>query len=281
MRKTYLQSFRVGLSLIAGWLAVHSATAKDQAFRFKKPDAQSVALVGEFNGWKAQPMSKSGDGTWTTNVSVAPGTYGYKFLVNGADWTFDPENSNRKKVDGIENSAIEVKESAGVTATPAIMAAPKPPGNPSANHQPFDFNFLAERKRFEFDRSGNEHTVTTREKWGYKVTIENKMFRSVTGLEIQYREFKLDDALRGVSTLVGIGGSNALPALETGQKFTFETTPVEVERLELRPGWSYNDGAKAKVKDALAGVWIRVLNGGEVVFEWQSPSDLKSHTKWE
>ena len=262
-------------------MVAEPTSAKDQLFRFKKPDAQSVGLAGEFNGWKAQPMSKGGDGTWTVAVSLPPGTYGYKFLVNGTDWIFDPENQDRKKVDGIENSAIEVTDGNSASPTPGSIATPKPGPSAAVARPSFDFNVLAERKRFEFDRSGNEHTVTTKEKWGYKVTIENKNFKTIANLEIQYREFKFDDALRGSSNIVGIGGSTAMPTLETGQKFVFETTPVEVERLDLKTGWAYYDGAKAKVKDALAGLWIRVLGGGEVVFEWQTSSDLKTKTKWE
>jgi hypothetical protein len=30
-------------------------------------------------------------------------------LVNGTEWVFDPENSAKKIVDGIENSAVEIK----------------------------------------------------------------------------------------------------------------------------------------------------------------------------
>jgi hypothetical protein len=95
-----------------------SAFAKDVEFRLEKSDAQSVELMGEFNNWKAQPMTKQSDGTWTITVSLPPGTHGYKFLVNGTDWYFDPNNSNRKKVDGVENSAIEIAaDSAPATRT--------------------------------------------------------------------------------------------------------------------------------------------------------------------
>ena len=258
-----------------------NAFAKDQVFRIKKPEAQSVGLAGEFNGWKAQAMSKGGDGAWSVTMQLSPGSYGYKFLVNGSDWIFDPENPNRKTVDGVENSAVEVSSGSNATATPASAAVARTPPPVNADHQTFDFNILAERKRFEFERSGNAHTVTTKEKWGYKVTIENKTFKPMSGLELQYREFKFDDVLRGATTIIGISGSVGLPPLETGQKFTFETTPVEVERLDLRPGWSYDDGAKAKVKDAMAGVWIRILSGSQIVFEWQTPTDLKTKAKWE
>lgn len=269
----WIPRFLIVLSLLL--LSARLSQAKDQLFRFKESDAQSVGLVGEFNGWKPTPMKKDGDGSWTASVSLPPGTYGYKFLVNGTDWTFDPENSNRKKVDGIVNSAIEVT-AANNTSSPA-NSLPSPKSELQApSRPPLDFNVLAERKRFEFNRTGTQSTVTTREKWGYKVTMENKTFKPVGSLEIQYREFKLDDTVRGPSSLVGIGGSTTLGSLETGQRFTFETAPVEVERSDLRPNWSYSDGGKARVKDALVGIWIRVLSGSEVVFECQTPSDLKS-----
>lgn len=116
-------------------LSSPAALAKDQRFRFKKPDAQSVALVGEFNQWHAQPMAKEANGFWSLTIPLAPGIYGYKFLVNGKDWVFDPTNSDRKTVDGIENSAIEISEvsdSSFGSAAPPSQAAPAPSVAPRA-----------------------------------------------------------------------------------------------------------------------------------------------------
>lgn len=241
--------------------------------------------MGEFNGWRGQSMTKGSDGTWTTKVTLPTGTHGYKFLVNGSDWVLDPENAKRKTVEGVENSAMEVKEtgSAAVAsaATPATgtVAAVASSAGPAGGR--LDFNVTADRTRFDFDRSGNKHTITTKEKWGYKVTLENRSFKTIDGAEVQYRQFKLDDAVRGGSKLVGVSGSATINALRTGQKFSFETVPVELEREELRAGWYYTDNAKAKVKDGLAGLWIRVVQGGETLFEWQQPPDLKNNAKWE
>ena len=68
-------------------------------------------------------MTKQPNGTWTIKVSISSGTYGYKFLVDGKEWVFDPKNSQRKTVNGVENSSIEIREEAtrpaGPTATPA------------------------------------------------------------------------------------------------------------------------------------------------------------------
>jgi hypothetical protein len=78
-----------------------SLLAKEQEFRFERPEAQTVELMAEFNQWKGQPMTKETNGTWTIKVSIPPGTYGYKFLVDGKDWAFDPKNSRHKTVAGL------------------------------------------------------------------------------------------------------------------------------------------------------------------------------------
>src|SRR5438128_349504 len=97
---------------------VSSVLAKEQEFRFEKPDAQTVDLMSEFNQWKGLAMTKQPNGIWTVKVSITPGTYGYKFLVDGKDWVFDPKNSNRKTVDGVENSSIEVRDDSIAKSTP-------------------------------------------------------------------------------------------------------------------------------------------------------------------
>ena len=94
----------VAIILIRG-----TAIAGEHEFRYKAPDAKSVELMCEFNGWKSVPMTKGDDGVWTAKVSLPTGTHAYKFLVNGSDWVMDPENSAKKTVDGVENSAVEIK----------------------------------------------------------------------------------------------------------------------------------------------------------------------------
>lgn len=266
-------------------LAGNAAGAKEQEFRLKKPDAVSVMVMGEFNGWKGQPMSKGSDGIWTAKVTLPAGTHGYKFFVNGTDWILDPDNPKRKTVNGVENSSVEVKEGGSSTLasspTAATPAAAMSATTPAPTGGALDFNVVADRTRFDFDRSGNKHTITTKEKWGYKVTLENRAFKTIDGAEVQYRQFKLDDTLRAGSQLVGVAGSTTISGLRNGQKFSFETVPVELERQELRAGWVYTDDAKRKVKDGLAGLWIRVMQGGQVAFEWQQPPDLKNNAKWE
>jgi glycosidase len=47
-------------------------------------------------------------GVWTASVTLPPGSYGYKFVLDGSDWRLDPANPYSKYVGGIENSVVEV-----------------------------------------------------------------------------------------------------------------------------------------------------------------------------
>ncbi len=63
-----------------------------QNFAFTAPGAMSVQLVGDFTQWQqnAINMQKDPDGVWRISVELKPGTYHYRFLVDG-QWRDDPE----------------------------------------------------------------------------------------------------------------------------------------------------------------------------------------------
>jgi hypothetical protein len=106
LTKTFITGLVCCLALV---LIQPAALAGEHEFKYKAPDAQSVELMCEFNGWKGVPMTKGDDGVWSTKVTLSSSTYAYKFLVDGKDWKLDPDNSNKKTVDNIENSSIEIK----------------------------------------------------------------------------------------------------------------------------------------------------------------------------
>lgn len=63
-------------------------------FTLKDDKAQSVSLVGDFNGWneRAHRMQKLGDGTWQVDAALRKGKlYEYAFLVDGK-LVIDPAN---------------------------------------------------------------------------------------------------------------------------------------------------------------------------------------------
>ena len=63
-------------------------------FSYDNPNASTISLVGDFNGWSqmAHPMKKGASGIWTASASVVPGTYQYAFLVDGKTILPDPKN---------------------------------------------------------------------------------------------------------------------------------------------------------------------------------------------
>ena len=82
-----------------------------------KPDGgakgKQVFVVGNFNDWKpADPkylMTDDGTGTFTITVKLFPGTYQYKYWIDGT-WLKDP-NSPSDAPDGFggRNSKFDVK----------------------------------------------------------------------------------------------------------------------------------------------------------------------------
>ncbi len=100
--------FTIFLCCAAIVLTQLSAFAGEHEFRYKAPNAKTVDLMCEFNGWKAVPMTKGDDGVWKVKVDLPSGKHAYKFLVDGTEWVFDPENSTKETVDGAENSAVEI-----------------------------------------------------------------------------------------------------------------------------------------------------------------------------
>ena len=63
-------------------------------FAFFSPDAHEVFLAGSFNEWdfKRTPLTKCDTGRWEVEISLKPGTYEYRLVVDGK-WQEDPMSS--------------------------------------------------------------------------------------------------------------------------------------------------------------------------------------------
>ena len=79
-------------------------------FSLTSPDAKEVILMGDFNQWnpKVHPMKKNKTGVWEKEASPFPGTYEYRFIVDG-QWENDPNNAQtRTNQFGTKNNFIVV-----------------------------------------------------------------------------------------------------------------------------------------------------------------------------
>ena len=71
----------------------------DLVFELHDDAAHTVAVVGDFNGWRpgALPMRREPGGLWTASIlAPPPGRHRYKFLVDGSRWIADPSHSFRE-----------------------------------------------------------------------------------------------------------------------------------------------------------------------------------------
>ncbi len=89
-------------------IAKKAPTAKKVKFVIAAPDASAVMLAGDFNNWKVTTSLKKGKKMWEKDISLKPGKYEYKFIVDG-NWVNDPNNNSCAwNSFGTQNSIIEI-----------------------------------------------------------------------------------------------------------------------------------------------------------------------------
>lgn len=74
-------------------LASHAPRSNALQFSLYAPQARSVALIGDFNGWGSTDgvkLAPSANGMWSVTVPLPAGRYQYAFLVDGQRWVTDP-----------------------------------------------------------------------------------------------------------------------------------------------------------------------------------------------
>ena len=91
-------------------MAKQKTTKQKTTFSLTAPAAGAVLLAGDFTGWAQSPvtMKKLKSGVWQAVVSLVPGRYEYRFLVDG-QWADDPGCSLRQSNQfGGENCVCQV-----------------------------------------------------------------------------------------------------------------------------------------------------------------------------
>ena len=85
---------------------------KSVTFTVHAEPGKAVYLAGSFNNWDPagkKMLEKKGNGVYTVAIKLVPGTYQYKFVIDGT-WCADPENRDFVQNDhGTLNSVITVK----------------------------------------------------------------------------------------------------------------------------------------------------------------------------
>lgn len=71
--------------------AVMELPAQPVLVEYHDSGAHKVSVAGSFNDWQPNKLDliPTGNGNWARELVLAPGTYEYRFVVDG-DWKGDP-----------------------------------------------------------------------------------------------------------------------------------------------------------------------------------------------
>lgn len=79
-------------------------------FELQSPNAKSVCVAGDFNGWASEKhvMKADNNGVWRKTLMLPAGTYEYRFLVDGS-WQNDPKNEKLcRNCFGTRNNLLQI-----------------------------------------------------------------------------------------------------------------------------------------------------------------------------
>jgi len=128
--------------------------------------------------------------------------------------------------------------------------------------------------------SGSGSIMRAKERWSYDVTIENKTFKDLSGLEMKYVIFFKQEklAVKDAATTKRQSGSITIGLLKPHEKKSVTTNSVELDKTQLVGNYYYPDGGRQKAQDTLGGLWVRVYQNGQQLAEYANPSTLmKEH----
>ena len=116
----------------------------------------------------------------------------------------------------------------------------------------------------------------TKEHWVYQITIENKDFHDLTGLQVEYVILYTREKLgeKASAKPERKTGTFSIPTLKSRDKLTLKTEAVELNKANLVGNYIYSSGAKPNAQDALVGVVLHVKQNGQIFAQFANPSSL-------
>ncbi|MGH8016756.1 MAG: hypothetical protein ACREIA_00430 [Opitutaceae bacterium] len=142
----------------------------------------------------------------------------------------------------------------------------------------------ARRVRLDSDRRLSNSRKKKEETWCFKVTVTNESRANLDGIVAEWRVFYINDSPREEKDELELKrkqGSVPLGTLEPGDETEFQTSALELETIQLRPGYFYTDTDRRTIKDAIEGVWIRIVQGREILAEYANPTSLTKTETWQ
>jgi hypothetical protein len=94
----------------AGYMVKDTPPARNIKFVFFSRKAKKVSIIGDFNDWTPQPLTKVSENRWEITIKITSGQeYLYNFLVDGKV-TVDPNNKKPPQISpqGFKSSVLSL-----------------------------------------------------------------------------------------------------------------------------------------------------------------------------
>lgn len=118
----------------------------------------------------------------------------------------------------------------------------------------------------------------------YKIKVTNESDLDLKNLQMQYRYFLFKNQVaadkRSAGKTMRVAGEIKIPSLRGHSDLDFETAQSDMMETELKSGYYWLGGGKARSEDELEGIWVRIYQGDKMIAEFANPSTLPKKEKW-
>lgn len=114
----------------------------------------------------------------------------------------------------------------------------------------------------------------------YELRLQNQTIGDLPKLSVDYVVFiqrqKLGEKMSDPPHIDRVTGTEAIELLNNRAPQSVMTSDFTLHKGSLGGGWTYNNGGRTKAEDTVVGVWVRVMQDGQLVAEYANPSSCKS-----
>jgi len=132
---------------------------------------------------------------------------------------------------------------------------------------------------FDTKKTEDMATYTTKELWGYNITVANQSGKPLGELKIKYVLFVKPDLEPGkdssAASFKRTAGSATITGIQPLSKTALRTDTIDIYKQRLKPGWVWGKtGNTEMIRDTLHGIWLKVYSGNQLVAEICTPEAL-------
>lgn len=88
------------------------------------PTSSKVEIAGVWSNWTPTPCQQGDNGVWKLDITLSPGTYEYKYLIN-EEWLDNPNEETHRDASGTINNVLKVYNAGWKFAEPITFEVEK------------------------------------------------------------------------------------------------------------------------------------------------------------